>query len=151
MRVPLVAERGFHLDLDALADAVTPATRAILLNSPHNPTGAVMTRHELEVVAELCRRHDLWLISDEVYATLLFEGDHVAPASLPGMAERTVTISSLSKSHAMTGWRVGWLIGPPELARACRQSLALHALRLAGLHPGRGHGGADRRSARGRA
>ena len=68
--MPLVAERGFHLDLSALATAVTPATRAILINSPHNPTGAVMTRHELEVVAELCRRHDLWLISDEVYATL---------------------------------------------------------------------------------
>ena len=83
-----------------------------------------MTRPELEAVAELCRRHDLWLISDEVYATLLYEGDHVAPASLPGMAERTVTISSLSKSHAMTGWRIGWLIGPPELARHAA-SLAL--------------------------
>ena len=117
VRVPLLAESGFHLDLANLAAAVTPTTRAILLNSPHNPTGAVMTRHELEAVAELCRLHDLWLISDEVYATLQYEGDHVAPSSLPGMAERTVTISSLSKSHAMTGWRIGWLIGPPELAR----------------------------------
>jgi arginine:pyruvate transaminase len=116
VRVPLVAERGFHLDLPALAAAVGPRTRAVLVNSPHNPTGAVMTRHEVETVAELCRRHDLWLISDEVYATLLYEGEHVAPAGLPGMAERTVTVSSLSKSHAMTGWRVGWLIGPPALA-----------------------------------
>ena len=117
VRVPLRAERGFHLDLEALAAAVTPRTRAILLNSPHNPTGAVMTRHELEVVAQLCRRHDLWLISDEVYASLVFEGEHVVPAGLPGMAERTVTICSLSKSHAMTGWRLGWLIGPTDLAR----------------------------------
>lgn len=117
VRVPLLPERGFHLDLDRLAAAVTPEVRAILLNSPHNPTGAVMTRAELEVVAELCRRHDLWLISDEVYAGLVYEGEHVSPASLPRMAERTVTVSSLSKSHAMSGWRVGWLIGPPELAR----------------------------------
>lgn len=117
VRVPLRAERGFHLDLGALAAAVTPRTRAILLNSPHNPTGAVMTRHELDVVAQLCRRHDLWLISDEVYASLVFEGEHVVPAGLPGMAERTVTICSLSKSHAMTGWRLGWLIGPTDLAR----------------------------------
>ena len=115
VKVPLLAERGFHLDLDALAAAVTPRTRAILLNSPHNPTGAVMTRPELEAVARLCRRHDLWLISDEVYATLLYDGEHVAPASLPGMADRTATVSSLSKSHAMTGWRVGWLIGPAAL------------------------------------
>ena len=117
IRVPLVAERGFHLDLVKLATAVTATTRAILINSPHNPTGAVMTLHELEAVAELCRRHDLWLISDEVYAALQYDGEHVSPTSLPGMAERTVTISSVSKSHAMTGWRVGWLIGPPELVR----------------------------------
>jgi arginine:pyruvate transaminase len=115
VKVPLLAERGFHLDLDALAAAVTPRTRAILVNSPHNPTGAVMTRPELEAVARLCRRHDLWLISDEVYATLLYDGEHVSPASLPGMADRTATVSSLSKSHAMTGWRVGWLIGPAAL------------------------------------
>jgi len=123
VKVPLLADRGFHLDLEALAAAVTPRTRAILINSPHNPTGAVMTRHEVETVAELCRRHDLWLISDEVYATLLYEGEHHSPAGLPGMGERTVTVASLSKSHAMTGWRVGWLIGPPTLAE--------HAVKLA--------------------
>lgn len=116
VRVPLVAERGFHLNLDALAAAVTPATRALLINSPHNPTGVVMNRAELEAVAELCQRHDLWLIADEVYATLVYDGAHLSPAGMPGMAERTVTISSVSKSHAMTGWRVGWLIGPPALA-----------------------------------
>ena len=87
----------------------------MLINSPHNPTGAVIRRAEMEAFAEICRRHDLWLLSDEVYATLVFEGDHVSPASLPGMAERTVTIDSLSKSHAMTGWRLGWAIGSEAL------------------------------------
>lgn len=115
VRVPLSAARGFHVDPAAIAAAIRPHVRAILINSPHNPTGAVMTRPELEAVAEICRRHDLWLISDEVYADLVYDGPHVAPASLPGMAERTITISSLSKSHAMTGWRVGWMIGPPTL------------------------------------
>ena len=126
VRVPLVPERGFRLDLDRLASSVDPTVRAILVNSPNNPTGAAMTRPELEAVAELCRRHDLWLISDEVYASLLYEGEHLPPAALPGMAERTVTVSSLSKSHAMTGWRVGWLVGPPELARhAVKLSLCM--------------------------
>ena len=115
--VPLVPERGFHLDLQALAAAITPRTRVILLNSPHNPTGAAMSRADVEAVAALAQRHDLWLVSDEVYAALSFESEHVSPASLPGMAERTVVVSSLSKSHAMTGWRVGWAIGPLELAR----------------------------------
>ena len=113
--VPCPREAGFHLDLDALAAAVTPQTRAILLNTPNNPTGTVLTADELEAVAELCRRHDLWLISDEVYATLTFERAHTSPCALPGMAQRTVTVNSLSKSHAMTGWRIGWTISPAEL------------------------------------
>jgi len=115
--VPLLPERGFHLDLAALAAAVTPRTRAILINSPHNPTGAVMTRAEVEAVVELACRHDLWLVSDEVYAAMCFDRPHVSPASIPAAAERTVVVSSLSKSHAMTGWRVGWAIGPPAFAR----------------------------------
>lgn len=115
--VPLLPDRGFHLDLEALAAAITPRTRALLLNTPHNPTGAVMTRAEVEAVAALCQQHDLWLVSDEVYAALSFDQPHVSPASLPGMAERTVVVSSLSKSHAMSGWRVGWVIGPKLLAR----------------------------------
>ncbi|MFO1037662.1 MAG: pyridoxal phosphate-dependent aminotransferase [Geminicoccaceae bacterium] len=124
--VPLRPERGFHLDPAELEAAITPATRAILINSPNNPTGAVMRRAELEAVAEACRRHDLWLISDEVYAGLVFEGEHLSPVALPGMAERTVVVSSLSKSHMMTGWRVGWLIGPQELARhAANLALAM--------------------------
>jgi arginine:pyruvate transaminase len=113
--VPCPREANFHLDLDALAVAVTPQTRAILLNTPNNPTGTVLTVEELVAVADLCRRHDLWLISDEVYATLTFERAHISPGALPGMAERTVTVNSLSKSHAMTGWRIGWTVSPPEL------------------------------------
>ncbi len=115
--VPLLPDRGFALDLDALRAAVTPKTRAILLNTPHNPSGAVLHEAELEAVAALCREKDLWLVSDEVYASLTYGKPHRSPAVLPGMAERCVVINSLSKSHAMTGWRVGWMVGPRELAR----------------------------------
>lgn len=115
VRVPSPRENGFHFDPAAIRAAVTARTRAVLINTPNNPTGAVLTRDELEAVAAICRDHDLWLLSDEVYATLTFEAEHVSPCALPGMAERTVTISSLSKSHAMTGWRVGWTVSPPEL------------------------------------
>ena len=116
VQVPLDPDRGFHIDLAALARAVTPRTRAILINTPHNPTGAVMTREEVEAVAAIAKANDLWLVSDEVYASLSYEKPHISPSSLPGMAERTVVVSSLSKSHAMTGWRVGWAIGPQQLA-----------------------------------
>jgi arginine:pyruvate transaminase len=114
--VPLRPENGFHLDPADLEAALTPRTRVILWNSPNNPTGAVATLPELEVLAAIARRHDLWLVADEVYAGLVFEGTHHSPAVLTGMDERTVTVSSVSKSHAMTGWRLGWLIGPHELA-----------------------------------
>ena len=121
--VPVRAERGFHVDLADLEAAITPATRVLLLNSPNNPTGAAITPEEAAGLADLCIRHDLWLVSDEVYASLVYDRPHVSPVGLPGMAERAVTVSSLSKSHAMTGWRLGWLVGPPEVAR--------HAGRLA--------------------
>jgi arginine:pyruvate transaminase len=113
--VPLVPERGFHPDLDALAAAITPRTRVVWINSPHNPTGAVFTADEIAAIAELCRKHDLWLLSDEVYEDLAFARPHVSPRSLPGMAERTIVVSSLSKSHAAPGFRCGWVIGPPAL------------------------------------
>jgi arginine:pyruvate transaminase len=113
--VPLRPETGFHPDLAALAGAVTPKTRLIWINSPHNPTGAVFTPAEIETVAELCRRHDLWLVSDEVYEDLAYSRPHLSPRSLPGMAARTVVVSSLSKSHAIPGFRLGWIIGPNEL------------------------------------
>ena len=114
--VSLRADPGFHPDLDAISGAVTPRTRVIWINSPHNPTGVVFTAEEVAGIAELCRRRDLWLLSDEVYEDLAFARPHVSPWSLPGMAERTVVVSSLSKSHAMPGFRFGWIIGPPELS-----------------------------------
>ncbi len=114
--VSLRPERGFHPDLDAIAAAVTPRTRVIWINSPHNPTGVVFTAEEVAGIVELCRRHDLWLLSDEVYEDLAFVRPHVSPWSLPGMDERTVVVSSLSKSHAMPGFRFGWIIGPAALS-----------------------------------
>jgi arginine:pyruvate transaminase len=115
--VPLRAERGFHPDLDAIAAAVTPRTRVLWINSPHNPTGVVFTAAEIVGIAELCQARDLWLLSDEVYEDLAFARPHVSPWSLPGMAERTVVVSSLSKSHAMPGFRFGWVIGPVTLSQ----------------------------------
>jgi arginine:pyruvate transaminase len=113
--VPVDRERAFHVNCDALGAAVTPRTRAIFFATPCNPTGVVMPREDLERIARLAREHDLWVLSDEVYADLTFEREHVSIVSLPGMAERTITLGSLSKSHAMAGWRVGWAIGPAEL------------------------------------
>lgn len=109
-------ENGFRVDPADVAALITTKTRAILLNSPNNPSGASLSLLIWQALASLCIRHDLWLISDEVYSELLYEGEHISPASLPGMAERTATINSLSKSHAMSGWRVGWVIGPRLLA-----------------------------------
>jgi aspartate/methionine/tyrosine aminotransferase len=117
-------ESGFRPDINAIARAVGPKTRAILFATPNNPTGVVMTEAELAGIAEIATRHDLWVISDEVYASLTFDRPHVSIAGLRGMSERTVTVGSLSKSMAMTGWRCGWLIGPKELA-AHAEKLAL--------------------------
>jgi arginine:pyruvate transaminase len=113
--VPVDPARAFHLDCDALERAVTSRTKAIFFATPCNPTGVVMPRADLERIARVACEHDLWVLSDEVYADLTFEREHVSIMSLPGMAERTVTLGSLSKSHAMAGWRVGWAIGPTQL------------------------------------
>jgi arginine:pyruvate transaminase len=113
--VPVDPARAFHVDCDTLEAALTPRTRAIFFATPCNPTGVVMQRADLERIARLACLHDLWVLSDEVYADLTFEREHVSIASLPGMAQRTVTLGSLSKSHAMAGWRVGWAIGPATL------------------------------------
>ena len=110
------AENGFRPDATLIEQAITPKTRAIVITSPNNPTGVVMTEDELNSIAEIAIKHNLWVISDEVYTDLIFDGKHQSIAALPGMAERTVTINSLSKSHAMTGWRIGWSIGPEILA-----------------------------------
>ena len=97
----------------------------MLLNSPHNPTGKVFSRAELELVAAVCREHDLIAITDEVYEHLVFDGEHVPLATLPGMAERTLTISSLGKTFSVTGWKIGWASGPPELVAGVRARQAV--------------------------
>ncbi len=104
---------GFQPDLDALARAAPGAT-SLLINSPNNPTGVIYSDATLRGIAEICIRHDLWLISDEVYDTQVWHGHHLSPRALPGMAERTLVIGSMSKSHAMTGSRIGWIVGPEE-------------------------------------
>jgi N-succinyldiaminopimelate aminotransferase len=109
----------FRLDVDAMRAAVTPRTRFVLLNSPHNPTGTVLTRDELRAVADLAIEHDLVVITDEVYEHLTYDGvEHVPIATLPGMFERTLTLSSAGKSYSFTGWKVGWATGPAELVGA---------------------------------
>jgi N-succinyldiaminopimelate aminotransferase len=110
----------FRLDADELRAAAGPRTRALMLNTPHNPTGRVFDAEELEAVAAVCIEHDLVCISDEVYEHLVYDGEHVPPATLPGMAERTLTISSVGKSFSVTGWKTGWCSGPADLVAATR-------------------------------
>lgn len=111
----------FRPDLDALRDAVTPRTRLILLNTPHNPTGVVWTRQELQALADIAIERDLVVLSDEAYEHLWFDGHrHVPMAALPGMAERTITVGSGGKSFSFTGWKVGWATGTPDLIGAVR-------------------------------
>jgi N-succinyldiaminopimelate aminotransferase len=111
---------GFALDGEALRAAITPRARVILVNSPHNPTGRVLDRGELELIAAACREHDLICVTDEVYEHLVYDGEHIPLATLPGMAERTLTISSVGKSFSFTGWKVGWCSGPAGLVAATR-------------------------------
>lgn len=120
--VPLVADGDrFTLDVDALASAITPATKALLLNSPHNPTGTVLRRCELEALAALAVEHDLLVITDEVYEHLVFDGaPHLPIATFPGMAQRTLSVSSAGKTFSVTGWKIGWVCGPAHLVAAVR-------------------------------
>lgn len=112
---------GFTLDVDTLSAAVTDRTRALVLNSPHNPTGTVFSAQELAEVAEICIAHDLIVITDEVYEHLVYDGvEHIPLATLPGMRERTVTVSSAGKSFNCTGWKIGWVCASAELVRAVR-------------------------------
>jgi N-succinyldiaminopimelate aminotransferase len=120
-RVPVTLRPpGFRPGLAALRAAITPRTRLILLNTPHNPTGAVFSRAELAGIAALACEHDLLVVSDEVYEHMVFDGEHVPIATLPGMRERTVTISSAAKMFSFTGWKIGWVTGTPELVTAVR-------------------------------
>ena len=110
----------WRFDPAALERAVTQRTRAILLNTPHNPTGKVFSREELEEIARICIERDLVCITDEVYEHMVYEGSHVPMATLPGMRERTVTISSFGKTFSLTGWKIGWAAAPPDLTKAVR-------------------------------
>jgi aminotransferase len=114
-------EPDWSIDVDELRAAFNPRTRGIIVNTPHNPTGKVCSRAELELVAELCREHDVVAFTDEIYEHLVYEGEHISLATLPGMAERTVTVSGLSKTFSVTGWRLGFAIAPPELTNAIRK------------------------------
>ncbi|MEU9731150.1 pyridoxal phosphate-dependent aminotransferase [Streptomyces sp. NPDC048002] len=125
-RVPVTlrpSQGRFTLDLDELRAAVTDRTRLLLINTPHNPTGTVLTREELTAVAELAVERDLLVVTDEVYEHLVFDGvEHLPPATFPGMRERTVTIGSAGKTYSFTGWKVGWVTGTAELVTAVRSA-----------------------------
>jgi aminotransferase len=112
---------GGALDLERLEAAFTARTRAIILNTPANPTGRVFSRAELEAIAALCLRHDCWIVTDEIYEHIRYDGPHVPMASLPGMAERTITVSGASKTFAVTGWRIGWAVAPAEVTSSIRK------------------------------
>ena len=114
--IPIRMENEFRLDVDELVSLITPRTRMIVINSPANPTGGVLTRGDLEAIAALAIQHDLVVLADEIYGRILYDGtEHVSIASLPGMAERTIVLDGFSKTFAMTGWRLGYAIVPPAL------------------------------------
>jgi N-succinyldiaminopimelate aminotransferase len=121
-RVVTLRAPDWSFDPAELAAAFAPRTRAVIVNTPHNPTGKVFSLDELEAIARLCRERGVYCITDEVYEHLVFEGRHVPMAALPGMRERTITISSFSKTFSLTGWRIGWAMAPPELASAVRSA-----------------------------
>lgn len=113
---------NFSVPIDELKSIVSKSTRAILMNTPHNPTGKMFTREELDSIASLCIENDVLVFSDEVYDKLAFEMDHISIASLPGMYDRTVTLNSLGKTFSLTGWKIGWAIAPPHLTWGVRQA-----------------------------
>lgn len=129
--IPLREDRRFRLDVEELASKITPRTRLLIINSPHNPTGGVLERGDVERIAELAVRHDLIVLSDEIYSEILYEGEHVSIATFPGMAERTIILDGFSKTFAMTGWRLGYGIMPfslvPHIARLVTNSVSCTA------------------------
>jgi aminotransferase len=114
-------EPDWTFDPDELRAAVTPRTRAIVLNSPHNPTGKVFSRAELETIAALCLEHDLIALTDDIYEHIVYRGEHIPLATVPGMADRTVSINSMSKTYSVTGWRIGWVVAPADLSVGVRK------------------------------
>lgn len=125
--VPTRFEDDFRITADAVADAVTERTKMLILNSPSNPTGTVMPNEDLRGIADLCAEKDLRVLSDEIYEHIIYEGEHTSIASFDGMFDRTLTISGLSKSYAMTGWRLGWLVAP-ERDIAAVNKLQTHSI-----------------------
>ncbi|MEB2847277.1 aminotransferase class I/II-fold pyridoxal phosphate-dependent enzyme [Rhizobiales bacterium RZME27] len=131
--VPLRPEKKFHLQAADLERAITPEARVLLLNTPHNPTGAVLSEAEIAAIGEVCRKHDLWIVSDEVYEELIFDGIKFAsPFDIPELADRTIAVSSISKSHAAPGFRSGWAAGPEEF---CEKVLPVSETMLFGVQP----------------
>src|SRR6202140_1714665 len=119
--VTLREETGFRMDLDELASLVTPKTRMIIVNTPQNPTGGILTEEDVKFVCDLAHKHDLLLVSDEIYSQLVYGFQHVSPLSHPAMRDRTVLMDGLSKSYAMTGWRLGYAAAPKALAAKLAQ------------------------------
>lgn len=119
--VPTTVEEAFQVDPERIAAAITPRTRAIMLGYPNNPTGAVMPRERLAAIAELAERHDLLVLSDEIYDRLVYGVQHTCFASLPGARERTILLGGFSKAYAMTGWRLGWMAAPADIVAAARK------------------------------
>ncbi len=130
--VPLRPEHGFRLQADDLEASITPASKVLLLNSPQNPSGAVLDRATVDAIGEICRRHDLWLVCDEVYEELVFDGAFVSPFDNPAVADRVIALSSISKSYAAPGFRSGWAIGPADF---CEKILPISEAMLFGNQP----------------
>jgi N-succinyldiaminopimelate aminotransferase len=121
-RVVTLRPPDYDFVVDELAAAIGPRTRLVLLNSPHNPTGKVFRRDELELIANLCLEHDLLAFTDDIYEHIVYRGEHIPLATIPGMAGRTVAINSMSKTYSVTGWRVGWVIAPADLSVGIRRA-----------------------------
>jgi arginine:pyruvate transaminase len=132
VNVPLRPENGFRMRAADLEAAITSKSRVLLLNSPHNPTGATLSAEEIAAIGAVCARHDLWIVSDEVYEALIFDGSFASPFDDAALAERTIAVSSISKSHAAPGFRSGWAVGPEEF---CRRLLPVSETMLFGNQP----------------
>lgn len=116
--IPVKEEDGFNMTAEQLEDAITPKTKVLIINSPGNPTGAVLSREEMEKIAKVAEKHGIYVISDEIYEALIYDGKHTSFATMPGMSERTFTIGGFSKTYAMTGWRLGYIMAPAQFIPA---------------------------------